>query len=63
MMIGNRIHIPAGLDRDGIEHYRQMVQEVLEQKTQCAEHWAKTGVFLQGQQVLQAQPASFRRAA
>ena len=63
MMIGRRIHIPEGLDRDGIEHYRELVQEVLEQKTACAEQWAKTGVFLEGQQVLLPQPGSFRRAA
>ena len=63
MMIGRRIHIPEGLDRDGIEHYREFVQDVLEQKTVCAEHWAKTGAFLEGQQVLLPEPGSRRRAA
>jgi lysophospholipid acyltransferase (LPLAT)-like uncharacterized protein len=63
MMIGRRIHIPEGLDRDGIEHYRELVQDVLEQKTVCAEHWAKTGAFLEGQQVLLPEPGSRPRAA
>ena len=63
MMIGRRIHIPEGLDRDGIEHYREFVQDVLEQKTVCAEHWAKTGAFLEGQQVLLPEPGSRPRAA
>ena len=46
MMIGNRIHIPAGLDRDGIEHYRQMVQEVLEQKHSVPSIGQRQGGFL-----------------
>ena len=63
MMIGRRIHIPKDLDRDGIIYYQQLVQDCLEQKTKCAEHWARTGAIIEGQQVLLPEPGSYRRAA
>jgi hypothetical protein len=38
-----RVQIPAGLDRSGIEHHRQRVENLLNRLTEEAEQWAATG--------------------
>lgn len=38
--IGRPIHIPPALDRDGLEHYRRIVEEALLAATAKAEAWA-----------------------
>jgi len=43
------IHVPPNLDRDGIEHYRQRVEEVLNRLTLEAEAWAESGTRKIGQ--------------
>ncbi|NLE37715.1 MAG: lysophospholipid acyltransferase family protein [Pirellulaceae bacterium] len=43
------IHVPPDLDRDGIEHYRQRVEEVLNRLTLEAEAWAESGARMPGQ--------------
>jgi lysophospholipid acyltransferase (LPLAT)-like uncharacterized protein len=37
------IHLPPDLDRDGIEHYRQRIEALLELMTREAEAWAEAG--------------------
>ena len=37
-----RIQIPADLDRDGIEHYRQRIESMLNRFTREAEYWAES---------------------
>jgi lysophospholipid acyltransferase (LPLAT)-like uncharacterized protein len=41
--ISPAMHIPAGLDRDGIEHYRVQVETMLNRLTLEAEAWAESG--------------------
>lgn len=37
------VHLPPDLDRDGIEHYRQRMETLLERVTREAEAWAEAG--------------------
>jgi lysophospholipid acyltransferase (LPLAT)-like uncharacterized protein len=37
------IHLPPDLDRDGIEYYRQRMEDLLERVTREAEAWAEAG--------------------
>jgi lysophospholipid acyltransferase (LPLAT)-like uncharacterized protein len=39
---GPRLQIPAHLDRDGLEHYRQHTENVLNELTTVAEEWANS---------------------
>ena len=59
------IHVPAGLDRTGLEHYREQVEELLERLTAEAEQWAESGTRRVGQQRLfrAAAPLTSRREA
>jgi lysophospholipid acyltransferase (LPLAT)-like uncharacterized protein len=41
---GPPIHIPAHLDRNGLQRYRRLVEEEFARATQAAEQWAQTGV-------------------
>ncbi len=42
-VIAPRVHVPAGLDRDGLEVYRQYVERVLNVVSDHAEAWAWSG--------------------
>ena len=42
-VISPAIHLPADLDRDGLEHYRQQVERLLNRLTSEAEAWAESG--------------------
>jgi len=46
---GPRIHVPADLDRRGLEYYRQYVESVLNQLTTAAEEWADSGQRMAGE--------------
>ncbi|MFT5527053.1 MAG: lysophospholipid acyltransferase (LPLAT)-like uncharacterized protein [Pirellulaceae bacterium] len=51
------IQIPAKLDRDGIEHYRQQVEQTLLLLSDTAEDWAEGGYRMENEQPLLRQPA------
>jgi len=38
------IHVPAHLDRNGLQRYRGLVEEEFSRATQAAEQWAQSGV-------------------
>ena len=42
------VHLPPDLDRDGIEHYRQRMEMLLERVTREAESWAEAGTAKMG---------------
>lgn len=46
---GPKVQIPAGVDRGGVEHYRQRVEQLLNLLTTLAEDWAASGRALVGQ--------------
>ncbi len=43
-IIGPQMHIPQGLDRDGLEHYRLEAERMLNRLTFEAEAWAESGL-------------------
>lgn len=51
-IVSPRIHIPASLDREGLETCRVAVEELLNQLTVRAEQWAQSGARLAEQQVI-----------
>ena len=53
---GPRMPIPPKLDRDGIEHYRRQVQDVLNYITADAEQWAASGTHKANQRLLIRRP-------
>ncbi|MBN2218418.1 MAG: lysophospholipid acyltransferase family protein [Pirellulales bacterium] len=57
------IHVPANLDREGIEHYRRKVEYLLNQLTLEAEAWAASGTRKLNQTRLCRAPAARRAAA
>jgi lysophospholipid acyltransferase (LPLAT)-like uncharacterized protein len=50
-ILGPALQMPAELDRDGVEHYRQEVEHQLNTLTTLAEDWADSGGTLVGQQI------------
>jgi lysophospholipid acyltransferase (LPLAT)-like uncharacterized protein len=46
VIFGNEMFIPPGLDRDGLEHYRQRVEVEMQRITAEAEAWAESGARL-----------------
>ena len=52
-----QIHVPPNLDRDGIEHFRRKVEELLNRLTDEAEAWAASGTRKLGQR--NAEPRSY----
>jgi hypothetical protein len=51
------IHVPPGLDREGIEHYREKIERLLNRLTQEAEAWADSDTRKIGQRPLERRPA------
>jgi len=49
LVVGPRLHIPADLDRDGLEWHRQQMETTLNQLTTEAELWAESGHRRRGQ--------------
>jgi hypothetical protein len=58
---GPRMPIPARLDREGLEHYRQQVEGVLNCITDEAERWAESGTRREGQRNLVRNPPAIIR--
>jgi len=58
MIFSDHVHVPPELDRDGLEHYRQKVEELLDRLTLEAEAWAASGTRKVGQCRLRRQPAA-----
>ena len=54
------VHVPPDLDRDGIEHYRQRVERLLNRLTLEAEAWAEAGTRKIEQTTVFRQPAAAR---
>ncbi len=46
---GPLLHIPPGIDKAGVEHYRQKTEDILNLLTNEAEEWAVAGDRRQGQ--------------
>jgi len=65
VIVAPRVQIPAGLDREGVEHYRQHVDTLLNELTGQAEQWAESGVRCVQQIPLRREgtPLTQRRAA
>jgi hypothetical protein len=59
---GPRMPIPPRLDRDGLEHYRLQVQQVLDYITTEAEDWAAAATRREGQRNLIRHPPRLLRA-
>lgn len=59
-VVSPELHLPADLDRDGVEHYRQHVERMLNRLTREAEAWAGTGGRLQNERPL-SRAHAFRR--
>jgi lysophospholipid acyltransferase (LPLAT)-like uncharacterized protein len=55
------IHVPQNLDRDGLEYFRQRIEDLLNRLTQEAERWAESGARKTDQRTVLPQPARFRR--
>ena len=60
IVVGPRLPIPSGLDRDGLESYRQRVERLLNHLTDEAEAWAASGERRLGQVALTPQSARLR---
>jgi lysophospholipid acyltransferase (LPLAT)-like uncharacterized protein len=43
-VVGPAIRVPAGLDRDGLEWYRRLVEERCREATAAADRWAASGI-------------------
>lgn len=52
------LYLPSGLDRDGLEHYRQQVEHLLNYLTGDAERWAEGGEPRLGEEKIYAQAGS-----
>jgi lysophospholipid acyltransferase (LPLAT)-like uncharacterized protein len=57
LVTGPRMHIPANLDRQGVEHFRARVEQLLNRLTVEAEAWAEAGSRKINQMPLRRQPA------
>lgn len=54
------VHVPPELDRDGLEHYRQKTERLLNRLTVEAETWAESGTRKIGQQPIRRGPTPSR---
>ena len=55
------IFVPPNLDRQGLEHYRQRIERLLNRLTAEAETWAKAGTRKMGETRLERQAAPLSR--
>jgi lysophospholipid acyltransferase (LPLAT)-like uncharacterized protein len=62
-VLGPRMYLPPNLDRDGIEHYRQLVERMMHHLTAEAEAWAESGSYKAGEFPMRRRPLAgrFRR--
>jgi hypothetical protein len=56
-VVSGRIQIPPDLDRDGIEHYRETMERLLNRLTDEAAAWAESGTRKIGQVPCRRQPS------
>lgn len=65
IIVGPRLQIPPGIDRDGVEDHRLHVEGVLNGLTEQAEEWAESGVRCSQQIPIRREgiPLDQRRAA
>jgi hypothetical protein len=56
-VISRAIHIPPGLDRDGIERHRVGIERFLVRLSDDAEAWARSGRSREGDRVVRAEPS------
>lgn len=63
-MVSRAIAVPANLDRDGLEVYRQGIEALLTHLSDAAEAWANAGDHRAGQQRVKKEPSrvAFRTA-
>ncbi len=59
-IIGPRMQIPANVDRQGVEHYRLQVEQILNDLTAEAESWAVSGSRLPNQASVSRSPMPLR---
>jgi lysophospholipid acyltransferase (LPLAT)-like uncharacterized protein len=60
-MVSPPIHLPADLDREGLERHRRWLESTLNQLTTDAERWAQGGYRVEGQLLLQRRSSGPRR--
>ena len=60
-VLSPEMHIPADLDRDGLERYRKQVENVLNRLTLEAEAWAAAGTHKVDEVAMRKQAAAVRR--
>ena len=56
-VVSRAIHVPPGLDRDGIEAYREGVERILVRLSDDAEAWAMDGRPREGDSVVRREPS------
>jgi lysophospholipid acyltransferase (LPLAT)-like uncharacterized protein len=56
VVVGPRVQVPPGLDRDGLEVYRRRVESMVKELTDDAEAWAASGERRRGQVAYRSQP-------
>lgn len=59
-IVGPEVHIPADLDRDALEVYRQSVEGLMNELTLEAENWAASGTRRTGQIAVRPEPRILR---
>ena len=59
-VVSPAIHLPADLDRAGIEHYRQQVETLLNRLTAEAEAWAESGTRKVNETEVRREPSPHR---
>jgi lysophospholipid acyltransferase (LPLAT)-like uncharacterized protein len=62
-VIGPEVFVPPNLDRQGLEHFRQKIEQLLNRLTDEAEQWAESGLRKPGQCAMVPCPAPPRGKA
>lgn len=60
-VISRGIRVPAGLDRDGLEHYRAGIERLLVHLSDDAEAWATSHARRQGESIVRKEPSRHAR--
>lgn len=62
-VVSRAIHVPAGLDRDGIEWHRKGIERLLVRLSDDAEEWARSGLVREGDRAVHPEPSRVARWA